>query len=93
VKRFETTRAGMLNLRYCIINAGNVQITSWKLNPASEDVKQGLKLKMLRGPNEDLTRGPHYNVDATMALPQPYWKQLLHLISYERYRELQANHF
>jgi len=28
-----------------------------------------------------------------MAVPQPYKKQLLHLISCERYRELQANTF
>jgi len=34
-----------------------------------------------------VTRGPHYDTNATMALPQPYKKQLLHLISCERYRE------
>jgi len=27
------------------------------------------------------TRGPHYDADATMAVPEPYYKQLLHLIS------------
>jgi len=40
-----------------------------------------------------VTRGPHYDADATMAVPQPYKKQLLHLISCERYCELQANNF
>jgi len=36
-------------------------------------------------------RGPHYDADATMAVPEPNLKQLLHLISCERYRELQGN--
>jgi len=40
-----------------------------------------------------VTRGPHYDADAIMAVPQPYKKQLLHLTSCERYRELQANNF
>jgi len=24
-----------------------------------------------------VTRGPHYDADETMALPEPYWKQLV----------------
>jgi len=32
-----------------------------------------------------VTRGLHYDTDATMAVPEPYLKQLLHLISCERY--------
>jgi len=40
-----------------------------------------------------VTRGAHYDADATMAVPELYQKQLLHLISCERYRELQENHF
>jgi len=39
------------------------------------------------------TRGTHYDADATMAVPEPYKKQLLHIISCEMYRQLQANHF
>jgi len=35
-----------------------------------------------------VTRGPHYDADATMAVPQPYKKQLSHIISCERYCEL-----
>jgi len=27
------------------------------------------------------TRGPHYDAVATIAVPEPYYKQLLHLIS------------
>jgi len=38
------------------------------------------------------TREPHYHADATMAVAEPYRKQLLHLISCERYREFWANH-
>jgi len=34
------------------------------------------------------TQGPHYDADATVAVPEPYEKQLLHLISCERYREV-----
>jgi len=37
--------------------------------------------------------GPHYDAGATMAVPEPYKKQLLHFISCEMYRELWANHF
>jgi len=33
-------------------------------------------------------RGPHYDADTKMAEPEPYEKQLLHLISCERYHEL-----
>jgi len=42
------------------------------------------------GSNEDLkvTRGPHYGADTTMEVSEPYLKQLLHLITCERYREL-----
>jgi len=40
-----------------------------------------------------VTRGPHYDADTTMAVPEPYHKQLLHLISCERYHELYASHF
>jgi len=40
-----------------------------------------------------ITQGPHCEVDATTAVPEPYQKQLLHLISCERCRELHANHF
>jgi len=32
------------------------------------------------------TREPHYDANATMTVPEPYEKQLLHLISCERYR-------
>jgi len=39
------------------------------------------------------TRGLHYDTDATTAVPELYWKQLLHLIYGLRYHELQANHF
>jgi len=35
-----------------------------------------------------VTQGPRYDADATMAVPEPCQKQLLHLISCERYREL-----
>jgi len=41
----------------------------------------------------EVTRGPHYDADATMMVPEPYYKQLLHHISCERYGELLANHF
>jgi len=34
------------------------------------------------------TQGPHYDADATIAVAEPYQKQLLHLITCERYREL-----
>ena len=34
------------------------------------------------------SRGPHYDADAAVAVPEDYWKQLLHFISYERYHEL-----
>jgi len=30
----------------------------------------------------------HYDAEATMAVPELYQKQLLHLISYERYHAL-----
>jgi len=35
---------------------------------------RGLKLKLLRGPNEELkvTRGLHYDADATMVALEPY---------------------
>jgi len=36
------------------------------------------------------TEGPHYDADATMAVLEPYKKQLLHFISCEMYRELWA---
>jgi len=35
-----------------------------------------------------ITVGPHYDADEAMAVPEPYSKKLLHLISCERYREL-----
>jgi len=38
--------------------------------------------------NYEVTREPHYDADATMVVPEPCYKQLLHLISCERYREL-----
>jgi len=31
-----------------------------------------------------VTQGPHYDADATMAVPQPYKKQLLHLNTCKR---------
>jgi len=34
------------------------------------------------------TGGPQYDADATIAVPEPYKKQLLHFISCEMYREL-----
>jgi len=34
------------------------------------------------------SRGPHYDADAAVAVPEDYWKQLSHFISYERYHEL-----
>jgi len=40
-----------------------------------------------------VTGEPHCDADATMAVPEPYKEQLLHFISCEMYRELQANHF
>jgi len=40
-----------------------------------------------------ITRRPHYDADATMAVPEPYQKHPLHLTSCKRYRELQATHF
>jgi len=33
-------------------------------------------------------RVPHCGDDTTMAVPEPYWKQLQHLISGESYHEL-----
>jgi len=36
----------------------------------------------------EVTWGPHYDADETMAVPEPHWKQFLHLISCERYRAL-----
>ena len=35
-----------------------------------------------------ITHGRHYRADATMAVPEPYWKQLLYLISCKRFSEL-----
>jgi len=35
-----------------------------------------------------VTRGPHYDANATMMVPEPYKKQFSHLISCERYHEL-----
>jgi len=35
-----------------------------------------------------VTGWPHYDADATMAVSERYEKQLLHLISCERYHEL-----
>jgi len=35
-----------------------------------------------------VTRGPHYDADETLLVQEPYWKQLLHLISCERYHQL-----
>jgi len=56
---------------------------------------QGVKHKLLRGPirTYEATRGPHYDAGTTMAVPEPYKKQLLHFISCEMYRELYANHY
>jgi len=34
------------------------------------------------------TRVPHYDDDTTMAVPEPYQKQLLYFISCERYHQL-----
>jgi len=34
------------------------------------------------------TQGLHYDADATKAVAEPYQKQLLHLITCERYCEL-----
>jgi len=39
------------------------------------------------------TGGPLYDANATMAVPEPYKKEILHFVSCEMYRELQANHF
>ena len=41
----------------------------------------------------NVTQAPPYNTDTTMAVPESYYEELLHLISCERYHELQANHF
>jgi len=61
----------------------------------SEVIAQGLRLKLLRGPNEDLYGKPQaalwrwrYNSGNWT-----YQKQLLHLISCERHHELRANQF
>ena len=35
-----------------------------------------------------LRLAPHCYADATMSVPEPYWKLPLHLISCERYQEL-----
>jgi len=39
-----------------------------------------------------VTRGPHYDADATMAVPE-LTRNSLYLIFCERYHELQTNHF
>jgi len=54
---------------------------------ANKPYTRGLKLKLLR--NENLKKtGPHYEADATKAVPEPYLKQLLHLFHGEWYCEL-----
>jgi len=58
-------------------------VSYFKTKRSSKHPRPGLKL----------LRGPHYNADATMAVPQPYLKQVLHFLSCERYHELQASHF
>jgi len=38
-----------------------------------------------------VTKGPHCDADAVITVPELYWEQLVHLISCERYHELEAN--